>query len=394
MGGMIASSGFPAVSQASFSELVNIVAPSVVWITHDINFLDTPILEPRGSGFLTKFTEDGTLTIVTACHVVQETSDDIILVHTGLVDGNKYTIVGVHPEAALGFNHGFPAIADYCDSLYDVAILTPVQKTGTDKNGNELYERVPLSTYMSRPGRAWFSRDELQLSDNLFAMGYPGSTDEFNVTFGRVTSRLKQTYLTGSFTEYYVDDSTGKCQVKSRLRNGVVFNALEINPFGGVIPIKWGLDVIRTLIKPHDLIAAVENSRKPVPYADILTPIWVGEVKEVTGDGKILVNELSYKGLHAFPSIFSKGCFFDTFDAEIDLDKPTGQVVALDTEREFLSTDAALRGGNSGGPVFNDRGQLVGMVVFQVSTDEGGNFFSKAEDIIKAYQNYQSQNLP
>ena len=49
----------------------------------------------------------------------------------------------------------------------------------------------------------------------------------------------------------------------------------------------------------------------------------------------------------------------------------------------LLMTDCAVNGGNSGGPMFNEKGQVIGAVVSGISSAEGMNFAIPSDDIKK-----------
>lgn len=46
---------------------------------------------------------------------------------------------------------------------------------------------------------------------------------------------------------------------------------------------------------------------------------------------------------------------------------------------ELLMTDCAVNGGNSGGPIFNERGEVIGVIVSGISRAEGMNFAIPAD---------------
>jgi len=376
---LVGGSAISAQSQADFSALIQEVAPSVVWITLDVEIFGENIIVPAGSGFLTKFNEADPLTIVTACHVVVDP------IESGIVNGEEIGIVFVHPEIQNGFNQQFAARVLYCDSLLDVAILEPLALVEEAPFGPHLYEPAPLNQFISNPGRAWFADSEPLLGQNIFAMGFPGSQNEFNVTFGRVTSRLKQLYLSGGVTEYFAsEDDDGDCFTDTRIREDVAINIFEIG-FLGAIPAKWGLDVMADVVEPGTTLYGIENTGKLVPFDDFFGPaLWAGFVKEVLPDGTILVEERAYE-IPTTRSFFSDICLLDDIDADLSFEETTGQILRLDQELEYIGTDAAMRGGSSGGPVFNDRGQLIGMALFEVTSNEGGNFFTRVVDLQRAY---------
>ncbi len=49
----------------------------------------------------------------------------------------------------------------------------------------------------------------------------------------------------------------------------------------------------------------------------------------------------------------------------------------------LMMTDCAINGGNSGGPIFNEKGQVIGAVVSGISSAEGMNFAIPSDDIKK-----------
>ena len=62
----------------------------------------------------------------------------------------------------------------------------------------------------------------------------------------------------------------------------------------------------------------------------------------------------------------------------------------VDGER-LLMTDCAVNGGNSGGPIFNEKGRVIGAIVSGISGAEGMNFAIPADSVIKFMQdNYMS----
>ena len=50
--------------------------------------------------------------------------------------------------------------------------------------------------------------------------------------------------------------------------------------------------------------------------------------------------------------------------------------------KNLIMTDCAVNGGNSGGPVFNDKGQVLGVIVSGISAAEGMNFAIPSNDAI------------
>jgi S1-C subfamily serine protease len=62
----------------------------------------------------------------------------------------------------------------------------------------------------------------------------------------------------------------------------------------------------------------------------------------------------------------------------------------VDGER-LLMTDCAVNSGNSGGPIFNEMGRVIGAIVSGISGAEGMNFAIPADSVIKFMQdNYMS----
>ena len=57
----------------------------------------------------------------------------------------------------------------------------------------------------------------------------------------------------------------------------------------------------------------------------------------------------------------------------------TDRTLEIDAERTLLSIDAAIRGGNSGGPIFNASGQVIG--IMQLGTAEGGHLLTSTDDL-------------
>ncbi len=61
-----------------------------------------------------------------------------------------------------------------------------------------------------------------------------------------------------------------------------------------------------------------------------------------------------------------------------------GIISALDRElgnNSYIQIDASVNSGNSGGPLINDSGQVLGMITLKVSNAEGIGFAIKAKDI-------------
>jgi S1-C subfamily serine protease len=57
----------------------------------------------------------------------------------------------------------------------------------------------------------------------------------------------------------------------------------------------------------------------------------------------------------------------------------------------LLMTDCAVNSGNSGGPIFNEKGRVIGAIVSGISGAEGMNFAIPADSVIKFMQdNYMS----
>ena len=55
--------------------------------------------------------------------------------------------------------------------------------------------------------------------------------------------------------------------------------------------------------------------------------------------------------------------------------------------RMRLMTDCAVNGGNSGGPIFNEKGLVIGAVVSGITAAEGMNFAIPANEVIKFIKN-------
>lgn len=49
----------------------------------------------------------------------------------------------------------------------------------------------------------------------------------------------------------------------------------------------------------------------------------------------------------------------------------------------LMMTDSAVNGGNSGGPVFNTAGNVIGLVVSGINNAEGMNFAIPSDDVLE-----------
>ena len=59
----------------------------------------------------------------------------------------------------------------------------------------------------------------------------------------------------------------------------------------------------------------------------------------------------------------------------------------------LLMTDCAINGGNSGGPIFNERGLVIGAVVSGITSAEGMNFAIPSSTVIQFIQNHSNVGL-
>lgn len=363
----------PHASSQDYSNLIEQVSPSVVWITQpNPRTLENRRVTPAGSGFITEV-DDGDLAIVTACHVVAQGP-------TGMVNGQAKTIVEVFAEVTQGFGESFPATTRACDELRDVAVLQPLEQVG-----DETYEPVPLQTYVDAPKRAWLASRDSEMGEMVFAMGFPGPGSEFNTTFGRISSRLKMLYARGDATRYVPGkNEDGDCVMKTQVHEDGVFRVSSIGNFiTGVVPIKWGLDVVAERVADGDNVTAINNVGLPVPGPNVGArgPVFAGLVDVQPDSSRIMIEEVAWD----IP-VEQAGpvCFARWQEAEVKLTpnfRPvtTDRTLEIDAERTLLSIDAAIRGGNSGGPIFNASGQVIG--IMQLGTSEGGHLLTTTEDL-------------
>ncbi len=342
----------PVQSQTDFTILFDKMAPAVVLIE------STTV--GTGSGFVVEYKnadDEIDWGIVTACHVVLQSPRDINNAQASTV---FVTFKAWAPQVRM------EAAVVKCDAATDSALLLPINDerdvVGLPEFFNTLAETHSDFSLRSFP-RVWMGDSSLLGPlDSVFVLGYPGPFSEFSASIGRLSGRLPILYAT---TEQGSVD---------RLESLVIYTGGSRDTIGldEILQIQQApaikLNALPELVNNvlgagHSLmfLAGSEPLRNQVVGWDV-----VG-IDEETG-----LVQVQERPVEIDLGLFGSG---------ITIGPRMERSGAINFERTFLKLDAPIGGGNSGGPIFNISGQVVGIVEWGVDGLPGANFAGTAEEI-------------
>lgn len=346
----------PVHSQTDFSILFDKMAPAVVLI-------ESPAVG-TGSGFVVEYKNaDGEFdwAIVTACHVVLQSPRDF---------GNAQNMPSVFVTfKAWEHEVRMEAGVVKCDAATDSALLLPIndqrELISLPEFFNSLAETHNDFSLRSFP-RVWFgSSAELDPLDSIFVIGYPGPFGEFTASAGRISGRLPILYAT-----------TGQGNV-DRLETLFIYRGgpRDIVETGDLLQVQQApsirLDELPTLVENvlgagHGMLflSGSEPLRSQLVGWDV-----VG-VDEETGFVRVQERTVEID--------------LGLFGTGITIGPRQDRAGAIDFQRTFIKLDVPISGGNSGGPILNISGQVIGMVEWGVDGQPGANFAGTAEEIQQA----------
>lgn len=209
---------------------------------------------------------------------------------------------------------------------------------------------LPISLYLLLSGVMWF-------------MALPSQATDFSSLYKKVRNSVV-TIQTDQFVEQQTDSGIISAQ-QSGLGSGVIIKGKYVLTASHVVNIA---DRIRVHTASGDMYAAKTISS--VPLADlaiieIINPL--GDLKSATigdSDAVSIGEEVFVIGApYGLSQTLTVGHFSGRRLSE-------GKQVLLATE--FLQTDAPINRGNSGGPMFNTKGEIIG-IVSHISSTSGGS---------------------
>lgn len=305
--------GLPRVAsgtEASFSNLLSMIEPAVVqvWVDESITETEvasgnvTPIFKGYdwlGSGFSV-----GGGDVVTDWHVVEEATTKAVIRVCG--DSARKQVNCSAAGVAFIREIKFLGPIGVSQTLETLPTSATQLYVATVKKANVLHDLALLSTKLPKPiTRVWFGdSDAVKVGDGGFAIGYPSPNGELTVTELQISNKRQQPNTVPIIT---VD--------------GKQYQLIPWVLVKHKVGMTWHLAVASAPSSSFSTIEVnVSLSRDPKTNKPALTPC---EVKVAAK---------------------SVQCGFAT------------------EMRDFLQTDDAVDHGNSGGPIFNWNGQVIGIV--------------------------------
>lgn len=345
-------------SQADFSNLMNLVAPAVVKIDS--------LPAAFGSGFVVQYdTPSGEILsgIITACHVV---------IAAPKVFGEEDSRLQVNvtfgawrPEITL------KAEVVKCDAANDAALLQPVSESGSVTTLGGYFQN--LSQERNDPSLRAFPRlwlgdsDSVEIFNPVFVMGYPAPFGEFTSVLGRTSGKLP-------LPNVVADDGQVDVLQLMAIYDGPrdrVMDSTEVLDFQNipVVDAAGFAEVTQNIFDAgHGVVflGARQPSGTGLTGWDAVT-IEDGIVRVV--ERRILAGDALGLG------------------GELVFEQPTGRYGDVSLFREFIKIDAPIVGGNSGGPVMNINGQVIGIIEFGAPAFPGANYANPINAIKKSILN-------
>jgi len=344
----------PAQSQTDFSILFDKMAPAVVFIE------STTI--GTGSGFVIEYTDaDGELDwgIVTACHVVLQSPRDI---------GSSQASTVFVTFKAWAHQVRMEAAVVKCDAATDSALLLPINEEREIISLPQFFNDLAVAnndfTLRSFP-RVWMGTSaDLDPLDSIFVLGYPGPFSEFSASVGRISGRLPILYATTA--EGSVD----------RLESLIIYRgeANDTIDLDEILQVQQApsiqLNTLPNLV--NNVLGAGHNMLFLAGSEPLRTQLVGWDVVGIDEEtGLVQVQE---RTVEIDLGLFGSG---------ITIGPRMARQGAIDFERTFIKIDAPIGGGNSGGPILNVSGQVIGIVEWGVDGLPGANFAGTAEEIQK-----------